>query len=94
MTPVCERLVAREVPAIVPPRPAPSPVDDVLVENAPPRRPVCIPRHGPPVTWVTPRLSLEPSRSAEQRTDRRFGADRKTFVGCRYVRSALGETLL
>jgi hypothetical protein len=39
MTPVCARLLAWEVPAIVPPRPAPSSVDDVLVEDVPRGRP-------------------------------------------------------
>jgi hypothetical protein len=44
MTPGCERLVPWEVPAIVPPRPAPSSVDDVLVKNVLSRRPgLCCP---------------------------------------------------
>jgi hypothetical protein len=44
MTPVCEWLLAWEVPAIVLPRPAPSSVDDVFVEGVPPGRPSLYPQ--------------------------------------------------
>jgi hypothetical protein len=62
MTSVCERLHAWAVPAIVPPRPAPSSVDGVLVEDVPPGHPGLCP---------TTRFSGDVGHARDSRENRR-----------------------